>query len=440
MSEQTNVLIVGAGLAGLSCAWRLHQAGLSFQVLEASDSVGGRVKTDVVNGFLLDRGFQVLLTAYPEAQALLDYSALALNRFYPGALVRVGEQFHHLADPFRQPLDALSHMFSPVGTLADKLRVARLRHRVLAGTLDGVFERPESKTLEALRHEGFSDSLIERFFRPFLGGVFLDPDLNTSSRMFEFVFRMFSLGDTSLPANGMRAIPEQIFSWLPPGSVRLRTPVRKVTKTTVSLGSGEELRADAVVLATDGHTAAQLLERRAPRSHTVACIYFATERSPINEPLLVLNGNGDGPVNNLCVPSLISNSYAPRGAALVSATVLRPERYASARLEDLARAQLHNWFGPVVNKWEHLRTYWIHRALPEQLSLPKTKEAQFGCVTDGPYVCGDHTETASINGALKSGRLAAQAIVEDLTRFTGKLPKETFEQSNPPRGHYAVGR
>lgn len=426
MSEKPQVLIIGAGLAGLTCAWNLHHAGVSFQILEAANSVGGRMQTDVVDGFLLDRGFQVLLTAYPEARKMLDYSALSLSKFYPGAMVRAGERFHRVADPLRQPLDALANIFSPIGTLADKLRIARLRRRVTTGKLDELFNRPETKTLAALQSEGFSDVLIQTFFKPFLGGVFLDPDLDTSSRMFEFLFRMFSLGDTSLPANGMRAIPEQILARLPPDAVRLNTPVKKVMTNTVSLGSGEELSADAVVVATDGYTAAQLLERRAPRWHTVACIYFAADRPPINEPLLVLNGNGDGPVNNLCVPSLVSSSYAPAGAALISATVLRPERYEPVWIEGIVREQLSNWFGPQVRQWEHLRTYQINRALPEQLSLSSAKARASGYVTKGLYLCGDHTENSSINGAIKSGRVVAETVVSDLSNPSGEFAGESF--------------
>ncbi len=423
MDNKPQVLIVGAGLAGLSCAWDLHKEGISFQILEASDSVGGRVKTDVVKGFLLDRGFQVLLTAYPEAQAIFDYPALALKKFYPGALVRVDERWHRLADPFRHPIDAVKDIFSPVGTLADKLRIARLRQRVISGKSDELFNRHETSTLTALHRDGFSNSFIQTFFRPFLGGVFLEPELNTSSRVFEFLFRMFSLGDTALPANGMRALPEQISSRLPADAITLNTPVTIVTKNSVSLGSGEILPADAVVIATDGNAAAKLLGKRPSRSQPVACLYFAADRPPFDDPLLVLNGNGDGPINNLCVPSLVSSSYAPAGATLISATVLQPERFASAQLESLVRAQLSVWFDYRVSKWEHLKTYWIDRALPQQ---PPGRLDHFGHLANGLYVCGDHTENSSINGALKSGRLVAEAVASHLSKPPVQSVRHSF--------------
>jgi len=216
MNERPQVLIIGAGLAGLSCAWHLHQAGVSFQILEASSSVGGRVQTDVCDGFLLDRGFQVLLTAYPEARAMLDYSDLALNNFYPGAMVRVADTFHRVADPFRHPIDAAANIFSPVGTLADKLRIATLRHRVLTGKRAELFERPETKTLEALQNEGFSEAIIRTFFRPFLGGVFLDPELNTSSRLLNFYFGCSRSATRRCPREAWGQFPNKFVTGFPP--------------------------------------------------------------------------------------------------------------------------------------------------------------------------------------------------------------------------------
>ncbi len=216
-----DVLIVGAGLAGLCCARRLQSQGIRFQILEASDAVGGRIRTDYVEGFRLDRGFQVFLTSYPEARQSLDYQALRLRPFQPGALVRYGGRFHELSDPWRRPLASLGSLISPIGSLGDKLRVARLRARVLKGSIEDRFYDPELTTLGALQDDGFSASMIDRFFRPFLGGIFLDAELRTSSRMFQFVFRMVSLGSVCLPADGMEAIPRQLASALPPGSIRL---------------------------------------------------------------------------------------------------------------------------------------------------------------------------------------------------------------------------
>ena len=213
---------------GAELARRLTAQGLDVRVLEAADGVGGRVRTDDVNGFQLDRGFQVLLTAYPEAQEVLDYAALDLRPFYAGALIRAAGGFHRLADPWRHPWDALRGLFAPVGGLRDKLRVGRLRRWVLSRELHQLFSGSEESSIAFLRTFGFSDAMIERFFRPFFAGVFLKSELQTSSRMLQFVFAMFAAGDAALPAAGMEAMPRQLAARLPADRIRLKAEAIRI--------------------------------------------------------------------------------------------------------------------------------------------------------------------------------------------------------------------
>lgn len=409
-----DVLIVGAGLAGLCCARRLHQKGIRFLILEASDGVGGRIRTDTVEGFRLDRGFQVFLTSYPEAARQLDFQALLLKPFLPGALIRYCGKFHELADPWRRPSAALPSLFSPIGSIADKLRVARLRFRVLRGSIEDRFRDPETTTLQALRDSGFSDSMIDRFFRPFLGGIFLNGDLLTSSRMFQFVFRMFSLGNACLPEEGMEAIPRQLASTLPPGSIRFGAKVAHVRSNGVNLESGEELLAKKVVVATDGATAVSLLTDAEPVAwQGVTCLYFAAPKPPVERPILVLNGDGAGPINNLCVPTTVVPSYGPAGSNLVSVTVLGTPPDAAALLAEV-QTQLKDWFGAKAEGWRHLRTYCIPHALPRQ-SPPALAVVERTVRTSADvYVCGDHRDNASINGAMVSGRRCADSVMADV--------------------------
>jgi phytoene dehydrogenase-like protein len=410
---ESRVVIIGAGMAGLCCALELQGKGIPCLVLDAADAPGGRVRTDKVDGFLLDRGFQVLLTAYPEAQRVLDYNALGLRSFLPGALVRTGGRFHLVTDPFRRPWSALAALRAPVGSFQDKLLIARLRSHVLKGSLEEIWTRPETSTAEALRGFGFSDRMIDSFFRPFFGGIFLETELTSSSCLFEFVFRMFSVGRAALPSGGMEAIPAQIASRLSPGTLRLKARVESINEGEVLLAGGERIRAGGVVIATGATEAARLLpELHPPGWHGTACLYYTAEKDPVGRPVLVLNGEGGGPVDNLCVPSTVAPSYAPAvGKALISVSVTGAGEANEGELEAEVRKHLASWFGPQVSDWKHLRTYRIPRALParrslEPAALPVRRRP-------GLYICGDHRETPSLQGAMVSGRRAAEAVMAD---------------------------
>ena len=422
--SDADVIVVGAGLAGLACAVHLTQAGRSVTLLEASDGVGGRVRSDVVDGFILDRGFQVLLTAYPEAQAMLDYRALDLRSFRPGTLVQVGDKRALLGDPFRDLRSIPSSLTAPIGSPVDKARVGWLRLNSGRGTLDEMWARPETSTAERLASLGFSDAMVDRFLRPLFAGIQLDSSLSTSSRMFDFVFRMLGTGDNAIPANGMGMIPAQLAARLPAGTVRLSCRVAAVSAGSATLTDSAVLSAGAVVVATEGLQAARLLGGAVaePGSNAVACLYFAADRAPFEGPLLLLNGNGTststngGPINNVCVPSNVSPAYAPPGRHLVSASILaaRPSGLDRAtwhqQLDVDGRAQLRRWFGAQVDGWTTLPTYEIAHAQPAQPSLDPVERPVK--LADGLYVCGDHRDQASIQGALVSGRRAAEAILD----------------------------
>jgi phytoene dehydrogenase-like protein len=420
---ELDVLIVGAGLAGLACARRLEQAGVAYQILEASDGVGGRIRTDLVDGFRLDRGFQVFLTSYPEAQSVLDYQGLGLRSFLPGALIRSSGQFYEMTDPWRRPLTAIRSLLAPIGSLRDKWNVARFRKRCLKGSVEDRWNDPETSSLEALQAL-FSPSMLQKFFRPFLGGTFLDRDLKTSSRMLSFVFRMFSLGDATLPAEGMEAIPRQLAAGLAPRRIRFHARVDQVQPGKATLATGEEIHAKQIVIAVDGNSANRLLknvEADPPisgASRSVTCHYYAAPWTPMHRPILYLNGDGVGPINNLCFPTRVAPSYGPAGRprmSLVSVSVLGLPGDHGAQMSEL-QDQLRDWFGREVDAWRPLRSFEIPYALPDQ-SAPALSEPQRSVrAAEGILVCGDHRDNASINGALVSGRRAAEAALG----FTGR--------------------
>jgi phytoene dehydrogenase-like protein len=414
MTTKADVVIVGAGLAGLCCARKLQESGVPFQVVEASDGVGGRVRTDHVDGFLLDRGFQVLLEDYPEARRVLDYAALDLKPFEPGALIWFAGRMNRFVDPWRTKGEWRASYDSPVGSLWDKLKLWRLRSRLKSEPLAKIFARPEQATRAELNAAGFSTVIIEHFFEPFFGGILLDRDLKASSRMFEFVFSMMSNGRVSVPARGMGAIPAQIAAKLAPNALRVNSAVEKIEANKVTLAGGEEIEARAVVVATDGPTATKLVTGLKPvASRSVSCFYYAADEPPVKEPMLALAGARGGTVNNLCVMSQVAADYAPAGKSLVSVTVLGNPALTEEQLGGFVIADLKGWFGPVVRSWKLLRSYRIPHAQPEQLPGALEPIERPVKLAPGIYVCGDHRDTASIHGAMVSGRRAADAVIAD---------------------------
>ncbi len=411
-TSEKNILIIGGGLAGLACALRLHEAGARPLILEGSDAFGGRVRTDEVDGFLLDRGFQVYLDAYPEAGILLDTKRLDLRPFKPGALIYQNGKLHRVMDVFREPKHLLTSALAPIGSIPDKLRVALLKWRLGRASLEEIASHEDMTTEKFLITEGFSPAMIDQFFRSFYGGIFLENDLRTSSRMFEFTFKMFSQGSATLPALGMGEIPRQLAARLPAAAIRLGARTVEICPGRITLESGEQLSADAIVVATDATSAAQLvpgLEGEATTWRSVTCLYFAAAHSPLREAIIALRGAGSGLVNNVCVPSDVAPGYAPPGQALISVSVLGIRNLAD--LESQVVRELESWFGQEVREWWHLRTERIERALPEQ--APGSGFCGPGFRHHGGiFVCGDHLWSASIEGAIISGSRTADAILE----------------------------
>jgi glycine/D-amino acid oxidase-like deaminating enzyme len=403
-------IVVGAGVAGLTCARRLAQEGLPVTVLEASEVPGGRVATRECAGFRLDAGFQVLPTAYPEANRWLDYRALALGRFRPGAMVWTGSALHRLADPFRG-LDGLwQTLRAPVGTLADKLRLARWRRDVLAVSPESLLDASGRSTAAMLAERGFTQAMTDGFLRPWLGGILLDDSLEAPAAMASYAFRMFAEGSAALPRGGMGAIPRQLAAGLAEGTVRYGVRVTGVRPGGVTLETGESLEARHVVLAVDGASAFVLAGgRAAPAWRSVTTVYFDTPVSPLGgAPDLVLNGSGAGSVNSLCVPSDVAEGYAPACRSLVSVTLKAGRDLPAVGWSDPIQAEVEAWLGATVRDWVPLDRCEVRRALPVRASSRGEGPVR---VQGGVWVCGDHVSSPSLQGAMVSGRETAEAIL-----------------------------
>lgn len=411
MTTQAPVIIIGAGMAGLSCALYLQKAGIDALILEASDGVGGRVRTDLVDGFRLDRGFQILLTAYPEAQRLFNYGALDLHTFRSGALIRHEDHWIKLFNPLREPGQLFQTLFSSVGTFGDKLRIIALLRQVQGLSTTDLFQQTPTTTFDYLTEMGFSERMMVRFFRPFFGGIFLENALQTSSNFFEFCFKMFYTGNAAIPAKGIGQLAEQLANRLKPEQIRLNTPVERVLGNQVQLVTGETLKAQAVVLAVDGIQAARLLGKPAPPeeafNHTT-CTYFAAPTSPRSgERLLILNTKRASAIHNIAIISDVAPGYAPNGQCLISVSTQGLNNVDKGALTAQLQKELTTWFGDEVKQWRHLRSYHIPHALPAYGPDAVHKPLQ---LTDHLYQCGDQTAYPSLNAALQTGRLVAEAI------------------------------
>jgi hypothetical protein len=338
----------------------------------------------------------------------LDMAALDLQAFDPGALVWRNGKGSVVGDPFRQPVTTLSTALAPIGSPFDKARIARLRHRLRSVHPVTLLHGQDVDTRTALVEAGFSDTIIERFFRPLVGGIQLDPELTDSRRMFDVIFRMLADGDSAVPSGGMHQIPHHLADRLPAGAIHLDAPVTAATPTSVVV-AGTTIAASAVVVATEGPAAAALLDLTPVESKSVGAVYFTASQPPVDSKYVVLDGSGRGPVLNVAVMSNVAPSYAPAGSHLVVAAL---PGHDGDTIEVDARRQLRGWWGPQVDGWDHIATYRIAHGQPRQ--RPPFDPKRRVRLDDGRFVCGDHRDTASIQGAMYSGRRCALAIAAEI--------------------------
>lgn len=407
-----DVIIIGAGLSGLSAAIYLQRQGRNVLVLEASDRAGGRVKTDIIDGFLLDRGFQVFLTAYPEAKSLLNYKDLQLKKMLPGATVLYDGGIFEIADPLRRPTALLNTLFAPVGALRDKINTLWLKNKLQKMSVDEIFAQPEQSTHKQLLDYGFSQKMIQRFYAPFLSGIFLENHLTTSNRMFDFVMKMFSDGDVAIPALGMEEIPKQLVSMLPKSSILYHKKVLGISGNEITLEDGTTFEANQILMATNANELTkQFLPSQKTTSQQVTNVYFEAPFAPTNKAVVVLNASSNKKwVNNLTVLSNVSKTYAPIAKVLVSVSYNGLADIEDYELAENMKKELEQWYGEQVKQWKMIKTYRIDYALPVQDSVRNNMQTSEIKISDTLFICGDHLLNGSINAAFKTGRLAAEAM------------------------------
>ena len=401
-------LVVGAGLAGLTAAKVLSQSGREVLLLEKSDGVGGRVRTDQYKDFLLDRGFQVLLTAYPELPKHLNLSLLELHSFESGATIFSDGHFSKVGDPFRNVSSIMSTAFTKTIGMQDKIKLLKLRNSLIGRKKIYFQQKDDKRILETFEELGFTSKAINSFFKPLVGGIQLDPSLSGSTRLCFLVLKMLFIGDAAVPSRGMGAISEQLSKQINESSIRLTSSVDKVEGKKVILESGESFLPSNLIIATEGPATAKLLGQESPLSRSVSCIYFSAPQAPSSSKAILLNGEKNGPALNVAIMSNISPSYSKNGKALIAVAI--PNTIKPDSMENVL-IQMRKWFGDSVDSWEHIKTYSIEHGQPDlRPGDPFRKSIKN---SEGVYICGDHRDTPSIQGALVSGRRTAEICLKN---------------------------
>ncbi len=410
------VIVVGAGLAGLACAQRLTRTGVDVAVLEASDEVGGRVRTDVIDGYRCDRGFQLLNPSYPALPYVVDLDRLDLRAFGAGVVVAHGTSRSILADPRREPALLPATLRAPVGSLTEKVRFAAWAARALlpVGYLE---HRPDRTLAQDLDAAGLTGPLRRGVIEPFLAGVLAEDEQSSSARLAALLVRSFILGSPSVPSLGMGRLPQAVAATLPAGTVELQTPVHAVGDSWVDTEAGRR-RAAAVVVAADPPAAAELTGLPAVAMKALTTFWWSLRRAeagaalPGTRPLLHLDADRRGPLVNTAVLTTVAPSYAPAGSDLIAGTTLDADDSVAA--EQAARTHAGMIYSLDPTGWELVTSHVVASALPVQ--APPLNPRQPVVLPSGVFVAGDHRDTASIQGALVSGRRAGAAVLRRLTR------------------------
>ena len=409
--QDFRIHIVGAGISGLIAAKVLEDHGFRPLIIESSDRVGGRVKTDVIDGYLLDRGFQVLLTAYPAAQKYLNFDKLDLQKFVPGAAIFQSGKRTLIGDPFRDISLLIPTLFSGIGNFSDKLKILKLNTGLKAKSLAEIFSEKEKTTLAYLEDYGFSADMINRFFKPFFSGIFLEPELVTSSRMFEFVYKMFGEGYAALPKSGIEAIPKQLADNLSQTTFRFNSPVVGVKDKEITLKNGEKISTDYTIIATEASDLIQNLNNQPTNWKSCDALYFETEKSVLSKPLIGLIPDAEALINNIFYPtSLVINEAS--GKKLISVTVVKNHNLAHEELVGRIKRDLKQHCG--IDSCSFLKHYAIPRSLPKLGNLQYEMLPSETRLTTTVFLAGDTQLNGSLNAAMISGERAALGVIETL--------------------------
>ncbi|HKL02611.1 MAG TPA: NAD(P)/FAD-dependent oxidoreductase [Cryomorphaceae bacterium] len=404
-----NIAIIGAGLSGLAAAIRAEESGHKTIVIESSNKPGGRVKTDEIDGFLLDHGFQVLLSGYSKANEMFDIQALNLGYFGSGALITDDSGSFKVGDPLRDAGMLLPMIFSRVGSISDKFKMFKLTRELKSATESDVFSA-SGTTLDFLRRYGFSETIISRFFKPFFGGIFLERELQTPAAMFSFVFKTFSSGYAALPENGMQELSNQLAGRLKETSIRFNSRVESLNQDgVITLSDGTTINAKKIIVACDPRRLVPQIDQKLNYQHTTTVFFKGSDSLKEMKGLIGLDAKEKSTINNYARHDEVQPSVAPKGFSLWSVTTRRFREKEANVKRDLA-----NLIGCAPDQLVHIKSYHIEKALPQIQSPVLDLPPEQTQLTSNIYLAGDYLVNASIDGALRSGCSAAEAVTETL--------------------------
>ncbi|MBZ9626883.1 FAD-dependent oxidoreductase [Psychroflexus sp. CAK57W] len=405
--QDQKIAIVGAGLSGLVTAINLEQAGFKPQLFEATDRVGGRVKTDYRDGYTFDHGFQVLLTEYPATQKYLNYDLLELQHFYPGSVIYNKGQLDKIGDPLRQFSLLWPTLTSKIGSVADKLKVLKLNTELKKKSFDDIFLAEEKTTLQYLKDYGFSEDIIHNFFRPFFTGIFLEHELKTSSRKFEFVYKMFGKGSAAIPKKGIQAIPNQLMAQLKQTKIHFNTPVKSVQDQEVTFVNDSKETFDYVIIATEASYLIPNLKNQHSLWKSVDNFYVSVKQRAFKEPMIALIADEEALVNNIYY---VSKPNAEEH--ILSVSIVKPHKLSNEELKERVTQDLKTYAG--IDTIDFKQFYHINKALPIMQTVNYMLPRSETQLKDQVFLAGDHLANGSINAAMLNGESAAQAVISKI--------------------------
>jgi len=410
MSEK-KIVIIGAGVSGLVAAINLEEAGFKPIIYDKKDRVGGRVQTDYIDGKTYDKGFQILLPNYPAVQKYLNVNLLHLKYFTSGAFIFKKGYQSKLGNPNRDFDLLFPTLFTKLATLSDKLKILKLARSLKKKSFDEIFKAESTTTLEYLQSYGFSEKVIQNFFKPFYSGIFLEEHLNTSSRMFEFTFKLFSQAKAGIPEKGIQAVPNQLANRLKNTTFHFNTSIKKVVDNKILLKDGNEINADFVIIATDPSPLISNLKNQKSDWKSVDNLYFEVDNRAINLPMIGLIAEPDTLINNIHYLTLASKQKQ-----ILSVSIVKSHDLTKDKLVERVKKELKDICEIEVVKL--LKHYKIAQALPDILDVNYQMPHTETKLKDNIFLAGDVLSNGSLNAAMLNGESAAKALIEHIDGLT----------------------